>query len=168
MNRALILPVSLLLLLLTGCAPLAPRGQQGRLIRSDEVRKIFESNTVLPDHAYYYTGPEAEPEAIIAIHAAYTMQGRYWYRVDPTPAQLQSWNRMIDNAHRFRSSYRGARIMTPDGRQAGVWYSLFDHTVIRFPDEQTILIYTPGPLPHNRFNNEIEDGRSFDQRSPGS
>jgi hypothetical protein len=158
----------LLLLLLGGCAATGPQGPQGRLERSDEVRKIFESNTVLPNHVYYFSGPEAEPEAIIGIHADFTLQGRYWYRVDLTQEKLQSWNRMIDNAHRFRNSYGGARIMAPDGRQAGVWYSRFDHTVIRFPDAQTILMYTPEPPSHERLRIEGDDGRRFDQRGPGN
>lgn len=160
--------VGLLFLLLGGCAATVPQGQQGHLIRSDEVRKIFESNTVLPDHVYYYSGPEAEPEAIIGIHADFTLQGRYWYRVALTQEKLQDWNRMIDNTHRFRNSYGGARIMAPDGRPAGVWFSKFDHTVIRFPDEKTILMYTPEPLSHDRLRIEGHDGRSFDQRGSGN
>ncbi|HBI16350.1 MAG TPA: hypothetical protein DDY20_12725 [Desulfobulbaceae bacterium] len=149
-----------LLLLLGGCAATGPQGQQGSLILSDEIRNLFESATILPDHVYYYTGPEAEPEAIIGIHADFTFQGHYWYQIAPSQAQLQSWNRQIDNAHRIRNAYKGARIMSPDGRQVGIWYSLFDHTVIRFPDEKTILIYTPGPPPIRGFLDGVE-GRDF-------
>ena len=136
-----------LLLLLGGCAAVQPQGEQGRLILADEVRNIFESNTVLPDHVYYYSGPEAEPEAIIGIHDGFTLQARYWQQISLSQGQLQSWNRRIDNAHRIKLSYKGFRIMTPDGRQAGVYYSKYEHTVTRFPDEKTIIIYTPGPPP---------------------
>jgi hypothetical protein len=137
----------LLLLLLGGCAATTPREQQDLLALSDEVREIFESNTVLPDHVYYYSGPEAEPEAIIGIHTSFTLQARYWHQVALTKEQLQSWNRRIDNTHRIRFAYEGARIMTPDGRQVGVWYSKFENTEICFPDEKTIIIYTPDPPP---------------------
>lgn len=116
-------------------------------MHTDEVRNIFESNTVLPDHVYYYSGPEAEPEAVIGIHADFALQGRYWHKVDLTAEQLQSWNKRIDNAHRTCFAYKGARIMTPDGKQAGVWYSKFEDTAICFLDTKTILIYTPEPPP---------------------
>lgn len=157
--------LGLLLLLLGGCAGTQPQGEQGRLVLADEVRKIFESNTVLPDHVYYYSGPEAEPEAIIGIHASFTLQARYWYRVALTREQLQSWNRRIDNAHRIRLSYKGFRIMTPDGRQVGVFYSKYDHTVIRFPDANTIIMYTPGRPPLGDFQ-DGSDNRGFEGRGP--
>ena len=137
----------LLLLLLGGCAGVQPQGEQGRLVLADEVRKIFESNTVLPDHVYYYSGPEAEPEAIIGIHASFTLQARYWYQVALTQEHMQSWNRQIDNAHRIRMAYKGYRIMTPDGRQAGIWYSKFENTASCFPDPKTVILYTPDPPP---------------------
>lgn len=147
----------LLLLLLGGCAGVQPQGEQGKLVLADEVRNIFESNTVLPDHVYYYSGPEAEPEAIIGIHTSFTLQARYWQQVDLNQGQLQSWNRRIDNAHRIRMSYKGFRIMTPDGRQAGVFYSKYEQTVIRFPDEKTIIMYTPGPPPLGDIQNGSND-----------
>ncbi|MHB8808701.1 MAG: hypothetical protein ACYC9M_01640 [Desulfobulbaceae bacterium] len=139
--------LALLLLLLGGCAASTPQGQQGGLVPTDAVRIIFESNTVLPNHVYYYSGPEAEPEAIIGIHADFTLQGRYWHKIDLTVEQLQSWNKRIDNAHRIRFAYKGARIMTPDGRQAGVWYSKFEETPLCFQDKNTILMDTPDPPP---------------------
>ncbi|MHB8808700.1 MAG: hypothetical protein ACYC9M_01635 [Desulfobulbaceae bacterium] len=148
----------LLLLLPGGCAGVQTRGEKGSLVHTDDVRNIFESNTVLPDHVYYYSGPEAEPEAIIGIQAGLAFQGRYWHQVALSQGQLQSWNRRIDNAHRIRLSYRGARIMSPDGRQVGVWYSKYDHTVIRFPDANTILMYTPG----SGFKNDLLEGDAND------
>lgn len=156
----------LLLLLLGGCADAQSQGETGRLVLTDEVRNIFESNTVLPDHVYYYSGPEAEPEAIIGIQAGLAFQGRYWHQVALTREQLQSWNRRIDNAHRIRLSYKGARIMSPDDRQVGVWYSKYDHTVIRFPDANTILMYTPESGFRNDFLQEDHDGRDMDRPGP--
>lgn len=140
-KAALLLPA--LLLLLGGCANMQPQGDKGSLVRSDEVATLFETNTVLPDHVYYYCGPEAEPEAIIAIQAGFAFQGRYWYQVAISEGQLQAWNRRISNAQRIRLAYKGARIMTPDGRQAGVWYSPAENTVVLFPDANTILLYAP-------------------------
>lgn len=161
-----LLLLALSLLLLGGCAGTVPPGEKGSLILADEVTKLFEANTVLPDHVYYYSGPEAEPEAIIAIRTGFAFQGNYWYQVAISQEQLKAWNRRIDNAHRIRLSYKGARIMAPDGRQAGVWYSLAEHTVIRFPDANTILMYTPSPPPTGGFLDGGNEDSGFRGRGP--
>ena len=147
-----ILAITLLLissLLIHGCAT---SQNQGKLVRAGEVSQLVESATVLQDHTYYYTGPEAEPDAIIAINNRITVQSKYWIKVDDPDIKLADWNRFIDNDHRvpgehdgIRVSYRyeGARIMNPDGQQVGIWYSRHDYTVIQFPDPTTIIIYTP-------------------------
>ena len=135
--------------LLGGCA--APQNQ-GKLARAGEVTQLIESGAVLPDHTYYYTGPQAEPDAIIAIDNRFTLKAKYWVKVDNAAEQLKDWNRLIDNAHRVPGEdgglwpgtyYHGARIMTPEGKQVGIWYSRYDHTVIQFPDPSTIILYTP-------------------------
>lgn len=137
--------------LLTGCA-----GSQnlGKLVQAAEVTQIIETASVLPDHTYYFAGSRSEPDAIIAINNSFTLkEGKSWTRVDNIANQLESWNRQIDNAHRipFESEgpitlspyYTGAKIITPDGRQAGIWYSRHDHTVIESPDPSTVIIYAP-------------------------
>lgn len=128
-----------LFLALAGCA--VPN--QARLIRSGEVNRLVESATILPDHIYYYTGPEARPDAIIAIGDHYTLASKYWIRVDITEEILEDWNLIIDNASRYRDYYEGYWILTPEGERAGFWYSQYEYSVIRFPDLSTIIVYTP-------------------------
>ena len=57
-------PVVILFITVTivfgGCAE-----NYGRLQRSAEVDKIFKTYRVLPDHRYYFTGPEGRPDAIM-------------------------------------------------------------------------------------------------------
>ena len=116
----------------------------GRMVRDGEVAKFIESATVLPNHTYYFTGPEARPDAIIAIDNSFTLTSKYWIKVDDVANKLKDWNSLIDNAHRITwDTYEGFQIMTPDGRQAGIWYSLYDYTVVQFPDSSTIILYTP-------------------------
>ena len=134
--------VLLLIFLLSGCA--APQNQ-GRIIRSDEVNHMVESGIVLPGHTYYYTGPEIEPDAIIAIANSYTLKSKYWIKVENVSESLHDWNRIIDNAYRYRyrNVYEGSWIITPGGNKAGFWYSKYGHSVIHFPDDSSIIIYTP-------------------------
>ena len=123
-----------------GCARPA---NQGTLTRDGEVEQLVESATVLPNHSYYFTGPEARPDVIIAIDDSFTLTSKYWMKVDDVANQLMDWNRLIDNAHRFKRAYKGFRILTPGGSQSGIWYSPHEYTVVQFPDPSTIILYTP-------------------------
>ncbi|MCL7487167.1 MAG: hypothetical protein M8357_03190 [Desulfobulbaceae bacterium] len=126
--------------LASGCAI---SSNQGRMVRSGEVDQLIESAAVLPDHTYYYTGPGAEPDAIVALDNRFTLQSKYWVRVDDVAEQLKRWDLLLDNDTRMRNIYEGFWIMTPDGRRAGIWYSQYDQGFVRFPDESTIILYTP-------------------------
>lgn len=142
--------LSLTVFLITGCARST---DFGKLVRNDEVKKIFESASILPDHTYYYTGPEAEPDAIMALHNSYTLANKknFWIKVDITEEMLQSWNRMIDNYYRVKFPYHGSRIITHDGREAGAWYSKYDYTTVKSPAPQSIIVYTPDAPAKHRF-----------------
>jgi len=146
--------VALLLLsfLAGGCATKTEKQNWGKIVQAGEATQLVESATVLPDHTYYFTGPEAIPDAVIAIDNRFTLQSKYWIKIDDVAEKLKDWNRYIDNAHSFESSnirtrmmirYGGFWIMTPDDKQAGLWYSRHDNTVIQFPDPSTIIIYAP-------------------------
>jgi hypothetical protein len=130
----------LLCFLVGGCVSTQ---NQGKMVRAGDVDQLIESATVLPDHIYYYTGPEARPDVIIAIDNSFTLTSKYWIKVDDVANRLKDWNRLIDNGHRASYRYEGFWLMTPDGRQAGIWYSPYDYTVVQFPDPSTIILYTP-------------------------
>ncbi len=138
----------LLLGLLTGGCAIAP--DQGALIRSIEVDKLVESATVLVDHTYYFTGPEARPDAIIAIHNNFSLASKYWIRIDAAEEKLRWWHILLQNDTRYMRPYEGYWILTPEGKQAGLWYSKYDYSVIRFPDASTIILYTPSPMEERR------------------
>ena len=143
--------ITLFLLAFFLCAGCAVSDNNLFRVRSEEARKIFESSTVVPDHTYYYTGPSAQPDAIIAIDNKYTLQESvHWNKVDITEKQLQDWNRMIDNYYRMRYPYKGACIMTPDGQKAGLGFSKYSFVVIKFPGPNQITIWPPEPDPMQR------------------
>lgn len=137
-----VLLLFLAVLFVTGCARFE---QFGNLTRSDEVKEIFESATVLPDYTYYYSGPEARPDAIMALKNTFTLanEENLWIKVDITKKMLEDWNLVIRNEYRIKAPYYGFRILTPDGREAGVWYSKYEYTVIKTPEPDSIIIYTP-------------------------
>ena len=67
------------LIVLAGCAE-----YYGRLQRSEEVDKIFITYRVLPDHNYYYIGPDGRPDAIMGIQSDYTLETTQWTQL-PLP-----------------------------------------------------------------------------------
>ena len=75
-------------LTLAGCAA---SGAAGRLQLSTAVSKDFESATVLPDHSYYTTGSEMNPDAVIAIHKRFTLVTDRWRAVSATEKNLKDW-----------------------------------------------------------------------------
>ena len=134
-------PLSAALLILTG----ACTANYGNLQRSNDVSKAFESHEVLVDHAYYATGPEARPTAILAIHRSYTLKPGLWRPVEMTPELL---NRLVDamtDRLGFTPAIMGGVIADPAGKPAGVWYSLSSRTTIRFEPENVIVVSLPTP-----------------------
>ncbi len=130
--------LALLVTLTVACA-----GTYGNLQRSYDVSKVFERHEVLADHAYYATGPEARPTAILAIHRSYTLKPGLWRPVDMTPELL---NRLVDamtDQLGFTPAILGGVIADPEGKQAGVWYSYYSRTTIRFEPENVIVVSLP-------------------------
>ncbi len=136
------------ILFLSGCA--GTSHDRGNLVRAPEVSSNFEHGRILPDHTYYFSGPEAEPDAIIGIHNSYTFDRGYWKTANISEEKMAGWNRIIANQYRGRTRYSGYRITTPDGKPAGIWYGKYSFTVIKFPQPGTIVIYTPDPAPNER------------------
>jgi hypothetical protein len=117
----------------------------GRLQRSNDVSKTFERHEVLADHAYYATGPEARPTAILAIHRSYTLKPGLWRPVDMTPEALSRLVDAMTDQLGFTPAILGGVIADPAGKQAGVWYSLYRRTTIRFEPENVIAVSLPSP-----------------------
>lgn len=137
-----VLPVAaifLLLLTLAGCAS----GPYGRFDFQTSVNDLFESGRILDNHSYYYIGPDAEPDAIMAIDNAYALAPSLWKKAEITPDRLSSWMERIDNRYRVRNIYHGAVIVDQHGNRLGVWYSRLKKTYIRRGDGNEVIIYTP-------------------------
>jgi hypothetical protein len=130
------------LAVLCGCSP-SNKSKYGRLERSPEITEIFETDQVLADHNYYYSGFQAIPYSIVGIHQEYTLRSSAWKEITPGPALL---NRLIT---RMRSVYtpdpQGAWILGPDRERVGVWYSSERQTAVRIGQDNRISIAPPEP-----------------------
>jgi hypothetical protein len=143
MKRNFEIHVTLLLMLilsLGGCAY-----NYGRLQPSSAVTAVFKADQVLPDHKYYYTGPDGWPDAIIAVNQDFTLVSDLWTAFEPSPKRLRdlmdyAQSHFGTNTHHFPYGYH---ILAPDGRKVGVWYSIWDWTTIEMRSDSTVVIYPP-------------------------
>ena len=150
----LLFPALLLALLLGGCTAGVPGGAW---VTDPQVRQLFESGTLLANHTYYYLGSFGAPDSIIAIDNRFTLRSRVWARAEVDQRMLDGWLQWYRTEH-FPSGceLRGGRILTPDGRQAGVWYSQNIVNIVRMPEPGVIEVFQPhSPAGHTcgRDNN---------------
>jgi hypothetical protein len=135
-------------LLLIGCA--ATQGSGGSFVNSRSVERIFESRTLLPDHNYYFTGSENDPDAILAVSKDIQFEKGLWSAIDLTQAKLNFWMIFIDDATGFwNCNWYGRSIVSPDGREVALYYSKYFYTRVFFPDPHTLVVYTPDDLTGN-------------------
>ena len=141
---------------LTGCAA-SPSG--GKWEIEPEVQLLFESGTVLPDHTYYYLGSISAPVSIIAINNQFTLRTRVWAQVDMTGDLLNGWLQWYRTEHYPPGcEYQGGVILTPDGRQAGLWYSRNIVNIIRMPEPSVLEVYQPRSIGGGTCGQEHDDG----------
>lgn len=110
-----------------------------------ELTYRFESAQILTDYQYYYSGPEAEPFAILGIRRDYQFEKGLWKKIDLTESQLKRWMDRIDNPHReARHRYYGSYIVDRGGDRVGIWYALTTRvTTIIKPEEKWITVHIP-------------------------
>ena len=115
----------------------------GRLQSSHEISKMFDSYQILADHIYYYSGLQGVPDAIIGIHANYSLNTRVWRQVDISPLLLKKWVYRMSYVHLVRP--RGAWIIGPEGNRIGIWYSARHQTSVRLEKDNRVVIVPPLP-----------------------
>ena len=129
-----------LLIIVIGCAE-----NYGRLVRDAEANKIFKSYQILPGHRYYYSGPEGRPDAIMGIHPDYTLETTQWTEMALTEEKLKKLIDWINFHHRSNTRHYpdGFLILDHDGRQVGIWYSIWDWTAVMMEADNRVKIFPP-------------------------
>lgn len=135
--------LSALLLMLTvvfsGCST-----NYGQLRLSTEVENTFLDAIVLPNHKYYYSGGDTRPRAILAIHNSYKLRTNLWKEVDLESEQLKNWiQQMRDFLEGYSFRTFGSRVLDPEGKQVGIWYSAWNRTPVKMVGENEVAVYPP-------------------------
>ena len=122
-------------------------GNSGRLSPNNNVKKIFETYQLLPNHTYYYSGPDTFPRVIIGIRNEYHLESNFWKPVELTHELLRRW---LEMGGRSRDDYypkkNGSDILAPDGGQIGVWYAVKnwkDRATVKMIDDKTVNVSPP-------------------------
>ena len=131
----------LAMLLLAATACVLP---QVTFERDGQVHNAFESGLVLPGYDYYYSGPEAQPLAIVGIRHGLAFEQGFWKKVELDAEGLRDWLWVIKNDTRPpRDRYHGAKILAPDGSELGIWFSFLDWVVAEVGPDGRVVVHTP-------------------------
>jgi hypothetical protein len=146
--------ILIVLLIISSCS-----GNYGRLLRNQQINEIFKTYRVLPDHRYYFSGPEGRPDAIMGIQRDYTLETTQWTEIDLTEKQLKKLIDWINFHHHSRTRYYpyGYAILDHNGNQVGIWYSIWDWTTVRVEADKRVKIFPPAIK--DRFGNGDEPRR---------
>ena len=105
---------------LWGCAA---SKKYGHLEYDDEVKSIFLSLEILPDHKYYWVGSQNSPRVIIAIDEKYTLKSDIWKPIDLTAEQLRIWIDRSGTRAMKDMSRSGKYILDAEGNRLGMWFA---------------------------------------------
>ncbi len=147
----LLFSLSMAVIFMVSCAG---TGNYGRLVPNDKVKSTFETYQLPPDFTYYYSGPDAYPRAVIGIQNEYHLESKFWKPIDLTQTQLKRWLEMGGRPRQdFDLNRNGSEILSPDGRQIGIWYALKnwkDRATVKMIDDKTVAVSTPKGDPNRQ------------------
>ena len=139
-RRMTVFVVIAVIIMISGCAD---SGSRGTMQRDRALDQQFVSYQVLPDYTYYFSGGYDKPNAILGIHNDYQLVPGLWQSVEITPALMEKWIKTISPEDYKKGGYFAAYILDSEGKRAGIWYSIQDSTVVKFPGDNKIEVYTP-------------------------
>ncbi len=117
----------------------------GKLERSRDVTKIFETPRIIENHKYYYNGWGSVPYAIIAINSKYKLRKGLWKAVEPTVPLLRSWVHQMDMIYGYAP--HGFRILDHKGNPVGdvvFKQTMDDHRYRRRQSDRGLCARGPG------------------------
>lgn len=116
----------------------------GKLERSKEVTRAFESLQISSDYTYFYSGQGNIPTAIIGVVKTHRLRPGLWKPVELTQQKLRGWVRQMDIVYDGFQPY-GFHILDDNGNQIGIWYSSKQWTTVIVEAENQIAVFTPEP-----------------------
>jgi hypothetical protein len=116
----------------------------GKLERSRDVTRAFQTLKISDSYNYYVHGLGNIPYAIIGIDKNYTLREGLWKPVTLTPQKLRGWIRQMDIIYDGFQPY-GFDILDDNGKAIGIWYSSKQWTTVILEGERQVAVFTPEP-----------------------
>ncbi len=137
---------ALLLVLLAAVAVISlvsrfSRGCYGQLRINQEVSLAFERSMVRDQMAYYTSGPDGYPNAILGVDKSWTLQSDLWKRQDLTAAGMAA---LVSGMQEKRVPLYGFDVLDHRGLKIGDWFSVLEvHITVAIRGEGIVDISTP-------------------------
>jgi len=125
-----------IMMVLSGCLE-----NYGRLNRSSEIQKAFESNQVPEEYNYYFYGRRNQPYAVMGLDASYNLRSRMWRKVEPDTAEFKNMTRFVW-ADLGYYPY-GANILDPEGQKVGIMHTSSIMVAVKFDKEAKTVEVMP-------------------------
>lgn len=122
-------------------------GTYGKLHWDSQVTTAFNTHGVQKDLNYFYYGVGNRTFAIAGISSDYYMESKMWREVQENTEEFKS---LISRAW-YNYAYRpydpqGAYILTPEGNQAGIWFSSLRFVTVKFGKNNRIVLIPDTPF----------------------
>jgi hypothetical protein len=126
----------LALVLFVACA-----GNFGRIHWDENVTQAFEANQVEPGYNFYQYTVGNRVFAIVGFDPKLELQSRIWRELEADTEDFKvATSRIWDNYTQLPEYPRGAVIMDPDGKKAGVYFSSIRFVSIKFKPENQVVV----------------------------
>lgn len=105
-----------ILVVISGCLE-----NYGRLKRSPDIQKSFETNQLPSDYNYYFFGHRTWPYAVMGLDRGYNLRSKIWRTVEPDTEEFRSMSFWIWADYGYHPY--GADILDPEGQKIGIFYT---------------------------------------------
>ena len=93
----------------------------GRLRRSTEVQKMFETGQLPSEYNYYFFGRRNQPYAVMGLEPDWTLRSKMWRKVELTTEEFKYMTKWIWEDLGYYKY--GANILDPEFEKIGIIYT---------------------------------------------
>jgi hypothetical protein len=116
---ALILISFFIVIFILGCLE-----NYGRLKRSTDVKKMFETGQLPSEYNYYFHGRRSQPYAVMGLEPDWTLRSKIWRKVELNTEEFKHMTKWIwEDVGYDRQGKYGAQILDPEFVKIGIMYT---------------------------------------------
>jgi hypothetical protein len=117
----------------------------GSIIPDKAVTNTFEAFQIDPDMNYYYSGPDAYPNALIGLKKSYMLDSDLWKPIEAQPKVFKELIMAMQTIALEHGTFQHGFIMKDNkGQTIGVWYSILRATtLVRMGEGNKVEVFTP-------------------------